>query len=193
METTENKDTVKEILNPSDMTVRFNFVESNDMTKDVIPDFLRIPVGEEADLLRPLGANTQEPQAATTRSALKNKARCAFKTARRPLNFSGARKTPEDRRKRKTPESGRKLAKSNSETNMRKVVKVPEYPRPRTAEPKKQSALLPSEKRRLAELAEQTNGRKRKSEGGDENTSPDQPIKKPKVRIITYVHYINQF
>ena len=172
------------------MTVRFNFVESNDMTKDVIPDFLRIPVGEEADLLRPLSANAQEPQAATTRSALKNKARCAFKTARRPLNFSGARKTPEDRRKRKTPESGRKLAKSNSETNMRKVVKVPEYPRPRTAEPKKQSALLPSEKRRLAELAD---GRKRKSEGGDENTSPDQPIKKPKVRIITYVHYINQF
>ena len=46
---------------------------------------------------KPKPKKAAEPQAATTRSALKNKARCAFKTARQPLNFSGARKTPKVR------------------------------------------------------------------------------------------------
>ena len=171
------------------MTVRFNFVNANDMgesaVKESIPDFLRIPVGEEADLLRPLSATGSQKQETVTRSALR-KTRREFSTARRPLHFSKVKTPEEKRQKRTTPESGRKLAKSSSLTSLKRGSKesTTTTSRPRTAEPPavkkhKENILPPSEKRRLEELKEKA--RKRKSDGHEDEDSPEQPSKKTKV------------
>jgi len=184
-----DKEVVREVLNPSDnMTVRFNFVNANDMgesaVKESIPDFLRIPVGEEADLLRPLSASGSQKQETVTRSALR-KTRREFSTARRPLHFSKVKTPEEKRQKRTTPESGRKLAKSSSLTSLKRGSKESSTTtsRPRTAEPPavkkhKENILPPSEKRRLEELKEKA--RKRKSDGHEDEDSPEQPSKKTK-------------
>ena len=174
------------------MTVRFNFVNANDMgesaVKESIPDFLRIPVGEEADLLRPLSASNSQKTALVTRSALR-KTRREFTGARRPLHFTKVKTPEEKRQKRTTPESGRKLAKSSSMSRLKprsgKETTTTTQPRPRTAEPpvakkQKENILPPSEKRRLEELKE--SARKRKSDGqNDDDNSPEQPTKKTRV------------
>merc|ERR1712106_930313 len=127
--------------------------------KESIPDFLRIPVGEEADLLRPLSASGSQKQETVTRSALR-KTRREFSTARRPLHFSKVKTPEEKRQKRATPESGRKLAKSSSLTSLKRSKESSSTTsRPRTAEPPavkkhKENILPPSEKRRLEELKE---------------------------------------
>ena len=83
---TQDKESIREILSPSEMTVRFNFTEESETKakKEVIPESFKIPVGEDTNLLRPVSGGDNR---STTRSALRNK-RSAFKTARRPLNFS---------------------------------------------------------------------------------------------------------
>lgn len=106
---------IKEILNPTEMSVKFG--PAGDADSCQIPEFLRIPVGDESELLRPLsslGRSNGVRSQTVTRSALKN-SKSAFKSARRPLDFNVASKTP------KTPEFNRprKLTKSRSETQMR--------------------------------------------------------------------------
>lgn len=83
---TPDKESIRNILSPSDMTVRFNFAEESEdkAKKENIPEPFKIPVGEDANLLRPVSGGDNK---STTRSALRSK-RSAFKTARRPLNFS---------------------------------------------------------------------------------------------------------
>ena len=90
----------------------------------MIPDFLHIPIGEEADLLRPLSASqnasdrTNRPLKAVTRSALKKSSKSAFRTARRPLNFGvGSVRTPDGETR------GRTITKSRSEMQLKGLVK----------------------------------------------------------------------
>ena len=89
----------------------------------MIPDFLHIPIGEEADLLRPLSASqnasdrTNRPLKAVTRSALKKSSKSAFRTARRPLNFGvGSVRTPDGETR------GRTITKSRSEMQLKGMV-----------------------------------------------------------------------
>ena len=111
---------VKDILNPTELSVKFT---SNEPTTEMIPDFLHIPIGEEADLLRPLSASqsgsdrTNRPLKAVTRSALKKSSKSAFRTARRPLNFGvGSVRTPDGGTR------GRTITKSRSETQLKGLV-----------------------------------------------------------------------
>ena len=110
---------VKDILNPTELSVKFT---SNEPATEMIPDFLHIPIGEEADLLRPLSASqnasdrSNRPMKAVTRSALKKSSKSAFRTARRPLNFGvGSVRTPDGTR-------GRTITKSRSETQLKGLV-----------------------------------------------------------------------
>ena len=112
---------VKDILNPTELSVKFT---SNEPATEMIPDFLHIPIGEEADLLRPLSASqnasdrTNRPLKAVTRSALKKSSKSAFRTARRPLNFGvGSVRTPDGEMR------GRTITKSRSETQLKGLVK----------------------------------------------------------------------
>ena len=112
---------VKDILNPTELSVKFT---SNEPATEMIPDFLHIPIGEEADLLRPLSASqsasdrTNRPLKAVTRSALKKSSKSAFRTARRPLNFGvGSVRTPDGETR------GRTITKSRSEMQLKGLVK----------------------------------------------------------------------
>ena len=118
---TGEQDVVKNILNPTELSVKFT---SNEPSTEIIPDFLQIPIGEEADLLRPLSASqngsdrSNRAPKAVTRSALKKSSKSAFRTARRPLNFGvGSVRTPDGETR------GRTITKSRSEMQLKGPVK----------------------------------------------------------------------
>ena len=121
---TGEQSVVKDILNPTELSVKFSFGEPS---VEIIPDFLHIPIGEEADLLRPLSASQNGSEKngsarapkAVTRSALKKSSKSAFRTARRPLNFGvGSVRTPDGDNR------GRTITKSRSEIQLKGLVKI---------------------------------------------------------------------